>query len=390
MAPSLNDIADIAEALQTCQVGIAEDSCLAVRNRNASCRRCADVCPVRAVTVRANQISIDSAACTNCGACAVVCPTRALAVLQPAYADVVGSLADAVAACAGQGVDEPMAVIACARRASKREADASCFAVVPCLAYIDEELLVQVAACGVGRIELVDGVCRTCKYRDTGAAIDETVDQARNLVSAFGGTTRIERVSAFPEGMPGPDSPAAFGQSRRAFFSDAAASAKDSVASAVAATMRRQLGTEAEKAPIGERLRVDGQGLMAKIPVPYHEALLDALDRIGDPAVETIAARAFASIDIDTEQCNNCGMCAVFCPTTALRRNPGEASSRVEYLEFQACDCIACGLCADVCFKGCLSVQGEVRLDELLDFEPRTFVLPEENPSGNVFGSFGF
>ena len=386
--PSLNDIAELAEALQTSPIAITEDYCIAVRNRNASCTRCADVCPANAVSVSANQITIDASACINCGACLAVCPTRALSAVDPTRDQLIDEIVAAADACGKRDGCEGMTVIACARRASKREAESSLFATVPCMAYIDEGLLVQIASCGISEIYLVDGVCSTCKYRKSSPATDETVRQAQLLLDAFGGTTRIQRVSAFPNALVGVDSAAAYGESRRNFFSDAASSAKETVVSAAATTMKQQLGIVEERASIGERLRVGAEGSLPKVPVPYHEALLDALDRIGAPAAESIDARTFATIDIDTDACNACGMCAVFCPTTALKRNSGEATSRVEYLEFQACDCIACGLCADVCFKKCLTVSNEVALDELFDFEPRVFDMPSTLPSGNIFGAF--
>jgi Fe-S-cluster-containing hydrogenase component 2 len=52
--------------------------CLAVRQSPAACRRCAEVCPHDAVTVRGRGVEIDDVDCTGCGLCVQACPSEAL------------------------------------------------------------------------------------------------------------------------------------------------------------------------------------------------------------------------------------------------------------------------------------------------------------------------
>ena len=106
------------------------------------------------------------------------------------------------------------------------------------------------------------------------------------------------------------------------------------------------------------------------------DVTINAMDAIGFPVVERIDSRRFASISIDVAKCNACGMCAMFCPTGALKRDEtDDVSSDIQQLEFTACECVQCGLCRDVCWKGALSVSSEVPADQLFDFDPVVFDL---------------
>ena len=84
-------------------------------------------------------------------------------------------------------------------------------------------------------------------------------------------------------------------------------------------------------------------------------------------------------------------MCATFCPTGALRRDaPARPGAPLRVLEFSACDCVQCGLCADVCWKGALRVSPRVRTSELFDFEPVIFDLSQaKRPNNALFGKTG-
>lgn len=57
-------------------------------------------------------------------------------------------------------------------------------------------------------------------------------------------------------------------------------------------------------------------------------------------------------VEVDTENCDACLMCTVFCPTGALYRDEDS-----EGLEFLATDCTGCRLCETACFKGFLKVH---------------------------------
>lgn len=368
--PNLKDIIDVAQALESKAVRVVADRCVVVRNRNASCRRCVKACPADAITVRGNDLTLDNHACVSCGACTVVCPVEALVPLDPTDADLAAGVARSASALDGT------AVIACARMAAKDVGDPSKYAMVPCMARVDEVLLVELAAAGIERVVLVDGTCRTCKYRDTSAGVDEAVAQAQALIAAQGGSAIIERASEFPAQAVLEDKASLYGQERRGFFTRSTKRAREASVKTAEVMVFKEF--EQRMPSLRERLGVTASGAMPWLTAQRRERLMDSLDQIGAPVQDTVSSRQFATVSIDEEKCSACGMCAVFCPTGALKKSDEKPEDGVgSYLEFQAFDCVNCRVCADVCMKKCLKTCTEISTEELFDFEPRLIHLPD-------------
>lgn len=141
--------------------------CLAVRQSPAACKRCAEVCPHDAVTVRGRGVEIDEVDCSGCGLCVQACPSQAL---------------------------EPRVRIGGGRsvKCSRVAGDAQ---TVHCLARLrptDLHLLIR----GRNEIVLARGDCATCEVG--GAAVAEAVDavaeEGRELLALRGrdGGIRVE------------------------------------------------------------------------------------------------------------------------------------------------------------------------------------------------------
>lgn len=373
--PNLMDIVEVAEALEAKAVYLASDRCVVVRNRHASCTKCSDACPTHAVKAKDNVLTLDAGRCVACGACTTVCPTEALVPLEPPDEDLAARVAASVAASGG------IAVFACARIASQRGGDPARFAEVPCLARMEESVLLGLAARGVSDIVLVDGTCATCKFRANVPGIEATVASANDLIAAMGSAVRVTRASAFPESVQLVDKDNLLGASRRGFFSSARSRAKDAAGKTVDVVAFKK-----EDAPptLRDRLRLSDEGTLPQFIPERRMRVLDAMDELGKPVVPEIDTRLFGSVAIDGEACSSCCMCAVFCPTGALKKSeikPAEGEG--SFLEFSAADCVQCGLCVDACLEGCIAVSPLVDTSELFDFEPRLIYLPNppERPS---------
>ena len=378
--PNLIDIVEVAEALESKAVYLAADRCVVVRNRHASCAKCADACPTGAVFAADNVLELDAETCVACGACTAVCPTEALIPLRPLDEDLAAAVADGVVAAEGA------AVFACARIASKHVADPAKFAEVPCLARMEESVLLGLAARGVDDIVLVDGTCATCKFRANVPGIDTTVASANDLMAAQGSSVRVVRASEFPQEVLLEDARSLLGESRRGFFASARTRARDAAGKTAEVMVFKNDGKDAPS--LRDRLRMSDSGTLPQFNPVRRMRVLDAMDALGAPAVPEIDTRLFGSVSIDVEACSSCGMCTVFCPTGALKKSElAPADGEGSYLEFSAADCVQCNLCADACLKKCLTVDSVVSTEELFDFEPRLIHLPNPPARPGILSS---
>lgn len=367
--PNLNDIVEIAEALESKAVFAAEERCVVVRNRNAKCRKCVEACPSGALEVGGNRLTYSARACVSCGACSVVCPTETLIPMRPLDEDLATAIAQACVLADG------MAVFACARAAAKREADPDRFAEVPCLARMEESVLMELAAHGVSHLVLVDGTCATCKYRACNPGIDATVASVNTLLEAEGISLRVERASAFPEELRVEETTGLFGVSRRGFFTQAKDVAKDAAEKAAVTALKKELE---KKAPsLRDRLKMSDKGSLPQFNAMRRMRVLDAMDTIGMPIADTIGTRLWGNVEIDTQKCSSCFMCTTFCPTGALKKSEEAEDGGVHAIEFSTADCVQCRMCEDICLKKCITVSDVVSTAELFDFEPRVIELPE-------------
>lgn len=69
-------------------------------------------------------------------------------------------------------------------------------------------------------------------------------------------------------------------------------------------------------------LKVMDDGTLPHFIPDRRERLLDSLAALGEPEDVMVDTRLWGHVVIDTDACASCQMCAVFCPTGALRSSP--------------------------------------------------------------------
>ena len=77
---SISDMLHIISKMNSPLLTVHPNRCLFVRNRNAECLRCADVCTTGALSKSEDGISVDPEKCIGCGICAKTCTHEAITV----------------------------------------------------------------------------------------------------------------------------------------------------------------------------------------------------------------------------------------------------------------------------------------------------------------------
>ena len=370
---SIDSAAALLASLQSADLNVYPYRCVVVRNRHASCMRCAQACTSGAISVEDGAVNVDPDLCAGCGTCATVCPTCALEARHPADSELAVRAHEALDACGDT------LVVACdslwRRNADTIDADRA--VRVTCLGRVEESLLVDAAARGAKRILLVHGPCECCPRSPGMHTYVEVVDNANLLLETWGSPARVEvreklpRCVRLPEGdgrpmQVGPG----FDSSRREVFSQ--------VGDAVAGMLTPQDGQQADapgQQPVDSAQAGDGvdqvpgalktmlDGTLPHFLPDRRERLLDALAELGEPAEVAIETRLWGRVSIDVSRCKGCLMCATFCPTGAIAKVESEDGDVV--LEHRPADCVKCRCCTDVCPTDALTLYEDVLSSEV-------------------------
>ena len=364
----MDNILGLFEKLESQSLAVQPSRCVVVRNRNASCRRCAEACPTGAILVEGNDLAVAPERCIGCGTCATVCPTAALESKKP---DDKGLLKAAVAAMqANDGVavvmDEAM------QAAAEGKYDPAKVVAVKSLARVDESLIAVLAAGGASSVVLVAGPraatdgegaaaadadpaaadSLATEAADEAAEVDAAVDRTARLVrdtaalllETWGSDVTVKLTTKLPRSVR-LTAPADFDTGRRGFFS----SMRDEARAAAAITAEHVV-------------REDGT-LPHFLPERRGRLLL-ALSNMGEPDDVMIDARLFGHVIIDPEKCTSCQMCATFCPTEAIHKF-GDAATAAETgkpfgIDHYTGRCVQCRCCEDICPTGALTLSTDV------------------------------
>ncbi len=294
--------------------------CLAVRSSHSTCRRCVESCPAQAVRLDGQGLRLDEEACLGCGLCLAVCPADVFALDDP--------WASSLVARAVEQAHEGHLDASCAYAAAPADLE------LPCLGLLNDDLLLTLAARGVTALTFHAADCSTCPI-GAGSLIAAQVDRAQ---ARWSGVLNVQwertptRESADPRSaLSALTSPLQSSLDRRGFF--------------------KLLGAQAGRA-VSERLAplLSEQSSAADVQLPAaRQALLQAVN--GQQV-------AFPRYTI-TQACDDCqdaeSLCARFCPTGALRREPIEGG--VQFL-FHPVLCTDCNQCVDLCPQSAVQREG--------------------------------
>ena len=352
----MDNILGLFEKLESQSLAVQPSRCVVVRNRNASCRRCAEACPAGAILVEGNDLAVAPERCVGCGTCATVCPTAALESKKPDDKELLRAAVAAMQANDGAAVIMDAAMQAVA----EGKYDPAKVVVVKSLGRVDESLIAVLAAGGATSIVLVAG-----PVEDASAVSDRTAqlvcDTAALLLETWGSDVSVKLTSKLPRSVRRSE-PAEFDTGRRGFFSSMRDEARAAAAITAEHVVREKLGAEEPEEPKFAKVAEDGT-LPHFLPERRGWLLL-ALSNLGEPEDVMIDTRLFGHVIIDGEKCTSCQMCATFCPTEAIRKF-GDAATAAETgkpfgIDHYTGRCVQCHCCEDICPTGALTLSTDV------------------------------
>lgn len=372
--PSMNDVLNLVEHLQNSKIRVQANRCVVVRNRNASCRRCAEVCPTECIEYVENEPRITPDRCIGCGTCAAACPTEAIEPRDPNDAEFRKACFAAMTAADGH------AVIACSRLLAAAEGryDATKVVGASCLGRTNVSLLMELAAAGAKRITLVEGRCGECPHAKGLEAARAVVAETAQLLETWGSDTQVVLAEKLP-GATRAAAAASHDESKRRFFTDMRREAK--AAAAVTADYAVKETFNLEEPP--KHQKVADNGAIPYVDTPRRDRLRTALGVLGKPADVLLETGLWGHLEIDPDKCRGCRICATFCPTGAIERFGEEPPARggLSYGRTRKDEgddkpfgvthtpgrCVQCRMCEDVCIAKALELVPEVFATDLID-----------------------
>jgi ferredoxin len=355
MLSKLELLAAAGAALDRRGLAVRKDQCLRVRHRKSDCSRCASVCPTEAIAL-ADDLAVSAELCSGCGACAAACPAGALVATEPSD--------DALRLQIARHVDNSGTVaFACAAYLETRADDRPKVVAVPCIARLDESILVAAVLAGASDVVLVDAACGRCPQAALRACVETMVDDTRQLLSHWSRPVAI-RLGALSKASKPLPAAGNGGISRRGLF----AAFRRSVADPGAAPSVAPAATPVQQDGRSMPLSFDGR---PKAAPERLRRLIEDLRRLGAPAKAAPVTRApWGDVSVSAG-CNGCGICAGVCPTGALAVD--EQDGRWS-LSLRAADCNRCGLCAQLCMAQALTLADAASMAIVLEPTPRVLV----------------
>ncbi len=331
---------------------VDEARCLNHRAHWRRCTLCQEACPARAITVTQAdplrgirpRVTLDPALCARCGLCLHLCPSEVFT--HPARAETLRWWVEGITEHATESLE-----LACPLNAGTPTPAPVThrFQLGQCLAALSLGTLLDMMRPRNTDLWLNDTQCAHCPLAPAHESITQVVQQVNHLLTTWGHPARVRVItqdSGDTSGAPHP--------------------VTEVTARSLAITRRelfqlfRQWATRAATTIAEEALATpppDPSTIPPEQRLPYHVPFhrrhtTAALRRLGPPQSTVIDLEALPWAAVHVEgTCSACGLCARYCPTTALRFYTWQDETGTSRfgLVLHPAYCVDCGICALIC-----------------------------------------
>ena len=328
---------------ETHHVSVATEFCKRVRFRKSTCQICLDVCPDNAITLSPGPSINDN--CTNCGLCQNACPTE---VFQNGVSmdQLLLKQVESLLSKDRTASNKKELFIHCSQ-AEKQDKESL---AVPCLGNISENFFLGAALSGLDEVNLTKGHCSHCHLKNGEALLTNAMTTFQAMVENI--VTEEFALSLRQEPRDNDvDAPS----TRREFFSKIVHRATGDAT----ATLSEQADGEITNVQleIGDGTRLS----------PKREMLRKLIEQNGRDNANVDAkeqASPWKKMKVDEGNCVACGICVNVCPTGALTKT-FESNQIVRHLNYSVCT--NCYLCQEACPESVISFKGNYDVTDLVE-----------------------